>query len=82
MTDSHIHFYIDADKASPAMINIRATGGTFRIKDDFKTRGFTWTGSEWTKSQVAATSKPDADWVRSVSDCRVFVGGRLVHTGA
>lgn len=82
MTDKQITFYVDGDKTDPKMLNIRATGGTFRIKDDFSARGFSWTGSEWTKSQVAASAKPDADWMRTVSDCRVFVGSRLVHTGA
>lgn len=79
---AQITIYVDGDKAAPSTLNIRATGDTYRIKDDFKARGFTWSGTEWTKSQLAAAAKPDADWFRTLTDCRVFVGGRLMHTRA
>lgn len=82
MTNSEIHFYIASDKGAPATLNILATGGTYRIKDDLKARGFAWTDAGWSKSVPAAASKSDADWMRNIPKCRVFVGDRLVHTGA
>lgn len=82
MATKQITFYISGDKATPAAINIRATGDTYRIKDEFKARGFVFGADGWEKTQPVATSKPDADWVKSVANCQVFVGGRLMHTGA
>lgn len=79
---AQITIYADGDKTNPQNLNMRATGDTYRLREEFKARGFSWTGTEWTKSQPATAAKPDADWFLTVADCRVFVGGRLMHTGA
>lgn len=74
-----ITIQIDGDKTDRSMVNIVATGNTFPHRDEFKTRGFTWTGSEWTKSAAASSGKSDADWFKTFTDCRIFVGGRKIH---
>ena len=64
-------------------VEIAAVGGTYRLRSEFKARGYQYSGDlGWTKTVAMADAKGETDWMQTVTDCIVIVRNRLVYRSA
>ena len=64
-------------------VEIAAVGGTYRLRSEFKARGYQYSGDlGWTKTVAMADAKGETDWMQTVPTCVVLVSNRLVFRAA
>ncbi len=82
MSETQIIFTMIPSDAGD-VVQIAAVGGTYRLRADFRARGYNYSGDlGWTKTIRMADAKDETSWMQTVTDCIVIVRNRLVYRSA